>query len=481
MSEDRTDSDVRAERAIIVCVSGPDAGKRLALNGTPRSIGRAKSNSVASDDIDLAERHVIFAMAQGSPSFEMCGDGDAYLDGAPVRRGRLRPGEQLRLGRSVWSLADEETSSRVASWLGRFGSGLGSAAGLAAADGFSARELFADIFTRKGEHAAEEIFSVGSVATTPSLNDMKGSWPRPWFFARAAILSTAMFFLMWWAYSSWENIHLVPGLILVGSFAIPVSVLVFFFEMNTPRNVSIYQVFKLFLIGGVLSLILTHVIADITAKLVTGVSEAWAPVMAAPIEEIAKFLVLLVVVTRTRYRWTLNGLLFGATIGCGFAAFESAGYALRFGLASVDQMHEVILLRGVLTLAGLHIAWTAIAGAALWKRKGQQPFSASMLVDPRVLRVLAISIALHAAWNAPFFMGTATQLFIKAGVLGFIAWALVIAFVGDGLRQIRRAQDALRAPGRALALSVVLPAGGNAESAGQSVTERNVRSKHDDW
>ena len=34
----------------------------------------------------------------------------------------------------------------------------------------------------------------------------------------------------------------------------------------------------------------------------------------------------------TRYKYILNGILFGATVGAGFACFETAGYALNMGL-----------------------------------------------------------------------------------------------------------------------------------------------------
>ena len=45
----------------------------------------------------------------------------------------------------------------------------------------------------------------------------------------------------------------------------------------------------------------------------------------------------------------LNGLLVGASIGAGFAVFETAGYILNSGLQSVDSlsaMTDVIVLRG---------------------------------------------------------------------------------------------------------------------------------------
>ena len=51
---------------------------------------------------------------------------------------------------------------------------------------------------------------------------------------------------------------------------------------------------------------------------------------AAPMEETAKVLAMVVVARAAKYRYKLNGLLVGAAVGVGFAAFESMGYALNF-------------------------------------------------------------------------------------------------------------------------------------------------------
>jgi RsiW-degrading membrane proteinase PrsW (M82 family) len=52
--------------------------------------------------------------------------------------------------------------------------------------------------------------------------------------------------------------------------------------------------------------------------------------MSAGIIEIGKTAALFLVIYKykKKYRWTLNRLLFGAAVGTGFSAFESAGYAL---------------------------------------------------------------------------------------------------------------------------------------------------------
>src|SRR5262249_60599294 len=51
------------------------------------------------------------------------------------------------------------------------------------------------------------------------------------------------------------------------------------------------------------------------------------------IEDLAKLIALVLIVRGRRYKYILNGMLFGAAIGAGFACFETAGYAYRTALA----------------------------------------------------------------------------------------------------------------------------------------------------
>jgi len=95
-------------------------------------------------------------------------------------------------------------------------------------------------------------------------------------------------------------------------------------------------------------------------------------------EEPGKLLVLAFVINKRKYGYILNGLLLGAAVGAGFAAFESAGYALRVALdEGTDAMREVIFTRGLLSPFA-HIVWTGMAGSALWRVKGTQPFRLEM-------------------------------------------------------------------------------------------------------
>ena len=87
------------------------------------------------------------------------------------------------------------------------------------------------------------------------------------------------------------------------------------------------------------------------------------------IEEAAK-LAALWLVARRLPRYTMrDGIVLGAAVGFGFAAFESAGYAFNAlftaGGPSLLNLVETEVLRGILTPVG-HGLWTAILGGTLF-------------------------------------------------------------------------------------------------------------------
>jgi RsiW-degrading membrane proteinase PrsW (M82 family) len=307
--------------------------------------------------------------------------------------------------------------------------------GLERIEGFSAKEMLAAIFHRYGPEAIETYFSVGLKETTPPLEQVTTKWPKPWMFARALGFSLLLYVGFVMAMTIFKADIALPAVIITGSFAVPLATLIFFFEMNAPQNVSLYHVLRLLMLGGLLSIASSLLLFDLT------VLDDWigAP-SAGVIEEIGK-LAAVIWLTRKmdpkRYPYILNGLLFGAAVGTGFAAFESAGYALMITLQeqSAAAGNFNIVLRGILAPFG-HVVWTAIAAGALWSVKQDQPFRFGMLFQRRPLTLLLAVMALHFTWNLPF----AGPFLLKYWVLGFIAWVLVFALVQSGLKQLRAAR-----------------------------------------
>ena len=164
--------------------------------------------------------------------------------------------------------------------------------------------------------------------------------------------------------------------------------------------------------------------------------------MVGLIEEVAKAVIVAIFLFKSRKsEYILNGLLIGAAVGAGFAAFETAGYILRFGLnGGLETMLEVIKLRGFLAPGG-HVAWAAIEGAALMYVKGFDKLDKKHLNDKRFLCICLIPIVLHGMWDMPI----QTPYYLLQIALTVAAWLVIIYFINLGLKQVDDAKALAKA------------------------------------
>ncbi|MGH7584033.1 MAG: PrsW family glutamic-type intramembrane protease [Gemmatimonadales bacterium] len=424
----------------LVCIAGPDQGKRLALSSGRFVAGRGARCHLLCDDPDVADEFATLDFDGSHLRVSALTTLTPFIDGHPVNDASLAPGQQLRLGRSVWRIDGPGSTDAVFGFVSRIGDHLSSAAGVERPREWNAREMFADVTKKHADEEIESFFTVGTASTTPSLEAIDATWPKPWIFVRVFGMVLVLYVLFAYAWNQFYNENLIPGLIMIGAVAVPLALLIFFFEVNVPRNISLYQVVKLVLFGGLVSIVVSLFFFQWT-----NLDNVLGAAAAGIIEETGKGLTLLLVVRKPRYRWTLNGLLLGAAVGTGFAVFESAGYAFRAGVddgGSAAAMFHSITERGLLSVLGGHVLWTGLVGAALWRVRGDQPFRSDMLVNPKFLRVVAICMLMHMIWN---YDGINLPLYGKYVILGAAAWLLVLGMIQDGLKQVRSAQAATSA------------------------------------
>lgn len=303
--------------------------------------------------------------------------------------------------------------------------------GLERLEGFSIQSLFSETLRRRDPDEMERYLGVGTPDTTPPLTSEMGQWPRPWLFLRTLVFALVAYGVLLLTWKEFGNINVVPALIIVGSFAVPLATLVLFFELNTPKNVSILRVVQLVVLGGVVSIGISLFLFRLT-----NLSSWLGPPAAAFIEEVGKLAALLLLARfaqQDRYAFALNGLLFGAAVGAGFAAFESAGYALRIGLQSADAMLTNITVRGLLSPFA-HIAWTAIAACAVWRVRAEGETLMQALMHRKFLVLFAVPVGLHFVWNTSFQL----PFMLKFVILGFFAYVVIFSLVQSGLKEVRR-------------------------------------------
>lgn len=304
------------------------------------------------------------------------------------------------------------------------------------------KDLFSAVFKKHKSHEAEEIFICGTKYTTPREENIVTEWPRPWLFSRIFLLLFASFYILLMCYSSFENTNVIPGIIFVGSCMIPLAILVFFFEVNAPRNISIFEVVKIFFLGGTASLFVTLLIFSFYNIESIGFFGA---IMIGIIEEVGKLFIVAWFIRRMETkRYILNGMLIGAAVGAGFAVFESAGYAMRYYIAGLlwggsagayDAMLDVIYGRAILSPGG-HIAWAAFEGATLIIVMGKDVFRWSYLWSVRFLKFFAIPVAMHAAWDMPIFSIAIGMFQIKHILLIALIWIVLLVLLHRGLEEI---------------------------------------------
>ncbi|HYW22634.1 MAG TPA: PrsW family glutamic-type intramembrane protease [Terriglobales bacterium] len=190
------------------------------------------------------------------------------------------------------------------------------------------------------------------------------------------------------------NPNLVPTLILIGSFLVPVTFVAYAFEHRASDTLTEHTIFVGFVYGGVLGVLGATLLE---AYLLGRSNLGYLGV--GLIEEGVKLAALWFLARGLHAYLVRDGIVLGATVGFGFAAFESAGYAFNalftmHGL-SLGGLVETEVLRGILTPVG-HGLWTGIMGGVLFHaaRNGRLRLSLGV-----VIWYLVVS-GLHAFWDA---------------------------------------------------------------------------------
>ena len=191
------------------------------------------------------------------------------------------------------------------------------------------------------------------------------------------------------------NVNLVPTIILLGSFLVPAAFVTYAFG-HADQVVTAQRIFTAFVYGGVLGVLGASVLEDAFLRQPSGPTYVWVGL----IEEAVK-LAALWLVARRLPRYTMrDGIVLGAAVGFGFAAFESAGYAFNALFTSSGpsllNLVETEVLRGILAPVG-HGLWTAILGGTLF---GVAARSGRLRLSRAVLGSYVLVSLLHALWDA---------------------------------------------------------------------------------
>lgn len=314
-------------------------------------------------------------------------------------------------------------------------------------------DIFSDVTRRHTAEETSSVFISGTSLTTPKEDEMLSGWIKPFLFARFFVMAAAMLLLVF-ILGSVLDYSGAYYLLMVGiPFIVPLTILLLVWEMNVPRNISLYEVIQIVAIGGILSIIA----AVIGFRFDTTETAVWAGL----VEEPAKLLVIYLLLRRKNYTYALNGILLGVAVGTGFAIMESLiytwsnfynGVILGVNLVLADKASESIiwsmgvyqglgtaLVRAITAISG-HGIYAGLYGGALVKVKGTEEVQVTHLLKFDFLKYFAISILLHALHNLGPDLGLPTlfdgMLPSEYLIIAVIALCLLLPCLRDGVNQI---------------------------------------------
>jgi RsiW-degrading membrane proteinase PrsW (M82 family) len=264
--------------------------------------------------------------------------------------------------------------------------------------------------------------SVESVPASPS----RGRRASIWLFALLAVLLVALvgYFLTF----------LGPGASIIGMIValVPFAVVLIAVRIidrwePEPRGLVVFAI-----AWGAVASVGIALLADLGVTLLIGNSDSvardlFSNVVQAPVvEEVAKALGLLLIFFTARHAidGPVDGIVYGALVGAGFAFTENIQYfAISYLDGGAEDLTGTFFVRGILSPFA-HAMFTAVTGFALGlaARRGARGGRA---VGALGLGLIG-AIALHAFWNGSAMLGDFFALYLTLQVPLFIGFMIGI-------------------------------------------------------
>lgn len=299
----------------------------------------------------------------------------------------------------------------------------------------------------KQKHSKEELeyaFTAGMLTNRATEADMLRKWHKPWVFRRVAIYGIS---LVAFVYAVFFFLAYIGGLVPIAElltvfippFVIPLAIVIFLWELNIPKNITIIDVLSTFVIGGILSIVLSMVINTFVLKQYAEIS-----IFAGLSEEPGKFLAALLFLAyfslvKKKRIYGMTGVIIGAAVGAGFSAFETVQYVFNGEMEIFLSSYLFgggigVMIERLIGSFGNHTLfcamYTGCFALALSKKKRFSPvgfFNGSFWL------YFVMTIFMHAIWNGitiPFV----DKIFCIAQVL--VQWYFFLKIVTKCLNQM---------------------------------------------
>ena len=263
------------------------------------------------------------------------------------------------------------------------------------------RDIFSEFRKKHDKQDLEYALAAGTSLNTASEEYMLQKWRKPWVFyplLKWGIILIALLYVLYFALGL--SGHLAGPLgymvVIIPPLIPPLIMLIFFWEINIPRNLSVYELFGMWLLGGIISFAVVSLLFYIIPESLP----AWlgAPLREEPAKLVAS-LIILGAFSRKKRIYGITGFVIGAAVGAGFDAFETVDYVLR--TASAGELFLKTQVLRNLTSVGGHVLYCAPYMAEIARHvKSDNRLIFKCIFNIDVLSAFFVSCLLHGLWDS---------------------------------------------------------------------------------
>jgi RsiW-degrading membrane proteinase PrsW (M82 family) len=241
--------------------------------------------------------------------------------------------------------------------------------------------------------------------------------------------------------------------VLLALYGIPVILLILFLDLYEREPISLMV--GAFLWGAVVATSASGVANNGWGLVIEGLGDPtfaarWTPALTAPwVEETMKGLgvVMIYLIARGEMDDIMDGIVYGALVGLGFAIYEDVFYFIGVFGGSVGGVLIGFFVRVIASGLYGHILWTGLTGigiAYFTSRRGEASLGRRLAI---AIGLFVIGILGHFLWNSPLLdlfpselsdVGDYIQIVMAALVKGIPMLVFVVLMIGLARRREHR-------------------------------------------
>ena len=279
-------------------------------------------------------------------------------------------------------------------------------------------DIFSEFLVKHSKQDMEYAFMAGTSLNRASESDMLSKWRKPWLFWRVFLALAVLGALAVLSVYGGQMVGIgtnVGSVTLVYVFLpmiVPITLRVFFCELNIPRNISIYELLGFFLVGTVICFFSNSIMFQVVSFADEVTDTAWgAPLREEPAKLMASVAIMYWFSQRDGKKlYGLTGLVIGAAVGTGFSVFESISYGFEHGIVTA-------VARFLFAIVG-HTMYCAPYAAAIAVHSPDSKLSTDSFFNVDFVATFICSVLMHMFWNSrQFAMPTLFKVVVEIIIL----------------------------------------------------------------